>query len=95
VTDLFNRGPEYRCISMDPPWAERGGGKIKRGADRHYPLMDKVQILGALKSSGKINPAEHAHLWCWYTDNFLPDALWLIHELGFVFKRQYIWANPS
>jgi N6-adenosine-specific RNA methylase IME4 len=95
VTDLFNRGPEYRCISMDPPWAERGGGKIKRGADRHYPLMDKVQILSTLRESGKINPAEHAHLWCWYTDNFLSDALWLVHELGFVYKRTYIWVKTQ
>ena len=29
----------YGTIMMDPPWLERGGGKIKRGADRHYPLM--------------------------------------------------------
>jgi N6-adenosine-specific RNA methylase IME4 len=25
----------YACIAIDPPWAEHGGGKIKRGADRH------------------------------------------------------------
>ena len=24
---------------MDPPWYETGGGKIKRGADRHYDLV--------------------------------------------------------
>lgn len=26
----------YSCILMDPPWNETGGGRIKRGADRHY-----------------------------------------------------------
>lgn len=26
---------KYRTIYIDPPWPERGGGKIKRGADKH------------------------------------------------------------
>lgn len=30
---------KYKTIYADPPWPEQGGGKIKRGADRHYPLM--------------------------------------------------------
>lgn len=25
----------YRTIYADPPWHEQGGGRIKRGADRH------------------------------------------------------------
>jgi hypothetical protein len=29
----------YSTILMDPPWNETGGGKIKRGADKHYPLV--------------------------------------------------------
>lgn len=29
---------KYRTIYADPPWMEHGGGKIKRGADRHYPF---------------------------------------------------------
>jgi len=32
-------GEEFRTIMMDPPWLERGGGQVKRGADRHYPLL--------------------------------------------------------
>ncbi len=36
----------YRTIYADPPWdTERGGGKIKRGADRHYPLMRPSDML--------------------------------------------------
>lgn len=27
---------KYKTIYADPPWPEQGGGKIKRGADRHY-----------------------------------------------------------
>ena len=32
-----------KCIVMDPPWPEQGGGKIKRGADRHYKLIKKKE----------------------------------------------------
>ena len=35
---------KYQCIYADPPWNEQGGGKIKRGADRHYPLMKTEDI---------------------------------------------------
>jgi len=35
---------KYRTIYADPPWPECGGGKIKRGADRHYKLMSIREI---------------------------------------------------
>ena len=35
---------KYQTILADPPWNEQGGGKIKRGADRHYPLMKTKDI---------------------------------------------------
>ena len=34
----------YHTILADPPWNERGGGKIQRGANRHYPLMSDQEI---------------------------------------------------
>ena len=34
----------YKTILADPPWPEHGGGKSKRGADRHYPLMKRAPI---------------------------------------------------
>jgi len=36
---------KYRTIYADPPWPEYGSGKIKRGADRHYPLMSIKAIV--------------------------------------------------
>lgn len=30
---------KYKTIYADPPWQESGGGKIKRGADKHYLLI--------------------------------------------------------
>lgn len=36
--------PVFSTIYMDPNWNERGGGKIKRGADRHYETATLKQI---------------------------------------------------
>ena len=35
---------KYKTIYCDPAWNETGGGKIKRGADRHYVLMKTEDI---------------------------------------------------
>lgn len=71
---------KYKTIYVDPPWMERGGGKIKRGADRHYKLMTTKEIM-------QLPVAELAddncHLYLWVTNNFLPDALKVITAWGF------------
>ena len=36
---------KYRTLYVDPPWSEVGGGKIKRGADRHYSVMKTKDII--------------------------------------------------
>lgn len=101
MVDLFGNAAaiEYRCLLMDPPWAERGGGQIKRGADRHYDLAGKLgdvrPIVRAIRDSGSFTPAENAHLWCWYTDTFLEDALVLVRELGFRYVRTFVWVKTS
>ena len=78
--------PRYRCIVADPPWNERGGGKIKRGADRHYPLM-KTPDIACMLLAPAWRPAESCHLWLWVTDNFLPDGLLVMDALGFRYVR--------
>ena len=80
----------YACILVDPPWNETGGGKIKRGADRHYPLLKTAEIPRVIYQSGMWNPAPHAHLWCWATSNHLHDALWLIQAMGFNYKTHAV-----
>lgn len=83
----------YRTIMTDPPWAERGGGKVKRGADRHYPLLPSDEIAGVIKSSGVFVPHEDCHLWMWATNNYLGDALAIIAELGFEYKTNAVWVK--
>lgn len=84
---------KYRTILIDPPWNERGGGKIKRGADKHYSLLKTHQIPDVIKSSNLWEVEDNAHLWLWSTNNHLPDALWLIKELGFIYKTNLVWVK--
>lgn len=84
----------YKCILMDPPWMERGGGKIKRGADKHYPLIKTKEMPRVIYESGVFNPdPSGCHLWMWSTNNFLPDALWLIEALGFRYITNAAWIK--
>lgn len=83
----------YRCMAMDPPWEERGGGRIKRGADRHYQLVPTRQLPRVIMESGVWRPAQSAHLWMWVTKNFLPDGLWLMGQLGFRYVTDFVWVK--
>lgn len=90
----------YRTLVADPPWNETGGGKIKRGADRHYPLMRRreiEQLLAGPLLGERFKLAEHAHLYLWVTNNFLEDGLRLMGLLGFryITTRPWVKAEPS
>lgn len=87
----FN-GADFKTIYADPAWQERGGGKIKRGADRHYPLMSTADIK-ALGGGVKMITAENAHLYLWTTNNFLPDALEVMAAWGFKYKTLITWGK--
>lgn len=96
-TSLFLPAPdptdEFVCNMMDPPWWETGGGKIKRGADRHYPLIKTKDMPQVIYDSGVWNPATSAHLWMWVTNNFLEDGLWLMKRLGFRYITNSAWIK--
>lgn len=82
------RAGEYHTILADPPWLERGGGKIKRGADRHYPLLPTSEIC---KLPVKAWAAPNAHLYLWITNNFLPDGLRVMEAWGFRYVTKIDW----
>lgn len=91
---------DYQCIFTDPPWPERGGGKIKRGADRHYDLMKVPDIIRLhQRTLAPVLKAHHRrkgrpiHLWTCATTTYLPAALDLIAELGFSYKTTFVWVK--
>lgn len=85
---------KYKTIYADPPWNEQGGGKIKRGADRHYPLMKTGEIVG-LASMVDGLAEDNCHLYLWVTNNFLPDGLEVMKEWGFNYKTTITWVKDK
>jgi N6-adenosine-specific RNA methylase IME4 len=84
-------GKKYKTIYADPPWPERGGGKIKRGADRHYPLM-RIEDIAALPVTDLADP-EGCHLYLWTTNNYLPAGLEVIKSWGFRYITTITWTK--
>lgn len=81
---------KYKTIYIDPPWNETGGGKIKRGADRHYPLMKTKEI----KEMEIQNIAdENCHLYMWVTNNFLAEGLDIMRHWGFRYVTTITWQK--
>jgi len=83
---------KYKTIYADPPWTETGGGKIRRGADRHYPLMKTHAILN-LSPFIKDISEENCHLYLWVTNNFLSDGLRVMERWGFTYKTMITWMK--
>lgn len=83
-------GKCYKTIYADPPWMERGAGKIRRGADAHYPLM-KTSEIARLPVQSLYDPDEGCHLYLWTTNNFLPDALKVVEAWGFEYVTMISW----
>jgi N6-adenosine-specific RNA methylase IME4 len=86
---------KYRTLYADPPWNEMGGGKIVRGAQRHYPLMKTPDICN-LQVNGRHASAlaeDNAHLYLWVTNNKLLDGLRVVEAWGFEYKTMITWAK--
>ena len=81
---------KYKTILADPPWLEVGGGKIHRGADRHYPLMktEDIKWLNVESVADK-----DCHLYLWTTNNFLEDALEVMRHWGFRYITNIVWCK--
>jgi N6-adenosine-specific RNA methylase IME4 len=86
----------FQVITADCPWLELGGGKIKRGADRHYPLLKTPEIIELLTERceplERVNP-ERSALFLWVTNNFLRDGLEVVDALGYRYVTAITWAK--
>lgn len=91
--DIYTTQKRYKTIYLDPPWMERGGGKIKRGADNHYPLMKTKDI--AEIPVERLADAEGCHLYMWATNNFLQDAFYLLKKWGFEYITLITWTKDK
>lgn len=90
---LSKRGVQlqrYKTIYADPAWAEVGGGQIKRGADKHYPVMRTKDIMALPVAQ---IAEDNAHLYLWVTNNFLRDGLKVMEAWGFEYKTTITWLK--
>lgn len=86
---------KFSTIAIDSPWSERGGGKIKRGADRHYKVMKTDDIIETILSAPVWYPDDDAHLYLWVTNNFLRDGLYVMESLGFRYVTNVVWDKQK
>jgi len=94
-TDLMEQWT-FKTVVIDPPWNERGGGKYKRGADRHYPVMktpDIIKTIYGCKYWDRIE--DNAHMYMWVTNNFLEDGLSVMKALGFRYVTNFVWVKDK
>ena len=83
---------KYKTIYADPAWNETGAGKVKRGADRHYPLM-KTADIKALPVQDIAD--DECWLYMWVTNNFLKDGLEVMEHWGFRYITNLVWAKTD
>ncbi len=83
----------YRTVTADPPWHESGGGKIKRGADRHYSLMRTPEIIATMREAMAEKVAADAHLYLWVTNNHLKCGLEVMEAVGFRYVTIITWMK--
>lgn len=83
----------YRTILADPPWPEHGGGKIKRGADRHYPLMTVAAICALGPAVRDLADPAGCHLYLWVTNNYLRAGFDVLDAWGFEYITLITWEK--
>ena len=90
ITKKTERPVGFSTILADPPWPESGGGKSKRGADKHYKLMKVGDIVSLPVET---IAAHNAHLWMWTTNNYLEPALRAMSAWGFRYVTNVVWGK--
>ena len=85
---------KYKTIYIDPPWNLSGGGKIVRGAQKHYPLM-KTEDIFAMKPFIEELSDEQCHMYMWVTNNYLEAGLEIMKHWGFKYITNIVWVKNS
>lgn len=83
----------YRTIMADPPWPERGAGRIARGAQKHYPLMEVAAICALGAQVQRLAHLEGCHLYLWVTNNYLPAGFEVLAAWGFKYITLITWEK--
>jgi N6-adenosine-specific RNA methylase IME4 len=85
---------KYKTIYLDPPWNLGGGGKIKRGVDKHYPLMETQAIFDMKPFIEELSDTQ-CHMYMWVTNNFLKSGLEIMKYWDFKYITNIVWVKNS
>lgn len=80
---------------IDFPWQEHGGGKSKRGADRHYQTVKAADGPDLIRSCPLWKPADHAHVYFWVTNTFLEEGKEMLKALGVRYVTNLPWIKEK
>lgn len=85
----------FPITTSDPCWDEKGGGKIKRGADKHYQVLKLPDILRVMLRAECFQPAPNSVHVMWTTMSSLPKAMWLMDAIGFRYVTHGVWVKTK
>jgi len=83
---------QFHTVYADPPWPEFGGGRIRRGANRHYPLMSVTDI-AMMGNEVKRIADDNSHCYIWTTNNHLHDGLRVLALWGYRYITTITWVK--
>ncbi len=87
----------FRVFEIDPPWKrESGGGKIKRGADRHYGLLSNVEVVQCIRDAGiwrRDSRGVVAFMWATTSTLIHGDVAAVLKGLELVPASAFAWAK--
>lgn len=94
---MANTDDQFSGVMVDFPSPETGGGKVKRGADRHYPVIKKWQkaVEVTQQFNGWSRLGEDCHGYFWATNNYMEWALKAIEALDFRVISFLPWVKPG
>lgn len=91
----------YRCIVVDPPWPQKGGGTLRGREGWHdshgasLPMRYDTMSVAAIAAMPmrELAHADGAHLYLWTTNGFLRDAFGVLDAWGFRYSTTLVWAK--
>ena len=88
-----------RTLVADPPWYQVGGGKSKRGSDRHYPLMKTPNIIALMCHwQSQLSLAKSAHFYLWHANSghgCVKDAIAVGEAMGWNYQHDIHWIKMT
>jgi hypothetical protein len=82
----------YDVVVIDPPWPVAFISRKVR--PRQVALAYATMTVAEIQAL-PLPLAEHAHVWLWTTQRFLPDAFRCLEAWGLTYSCCFVWMKPG